>query len=382
MNFKNFGPVSGLLLILVAGQVYGACDPIAPNPNPAGNTVTNTSTNGCSEVNPFENAGTLNNTGQLEADLRNEGTVNNSGTLKASSLDNAGTINNSGTITNSNQVIEIRNTGIIRNTGSFANVGGPIRNHGTFFNTGTTGAVSDSFFNSGLLVNSGRVISSGASPFQNSGLVISNGEISSSGGIGSVGGRYFQSAGTTVVNGTMAQSQVMVDGGTLQGTGTIISSSGAGIPPADGVQVNGGTINAGAFGAAIGTLTVDGDVTFNSGGLLTEIAAAGLNDLLKVTDTASFLAGTFTFSFLNDYLPNVGDSWTFLQAGGGISGWQSLSLAYAGIPSNYLFSVSERDNSLVLSVAAVPEPEVYASMALGLALLGFMSRKKRGAAIT
>lgn len=376
MNAKIYGPVLGLLFCCASVQAYGACDPISPNPNPAGNIVVNTSSTGCTEGVNYENHGLLNNAGSITGDkkLLNEGIVINSGSISHAGLVNDGLIGNSGSL----QMLglhEIQNssTGAIVNSGRMG-TSTNIVNEGLVVNSGFVSKRLDILFNNGTWINSGSFQNgaSGHATILNTGVFINTGDVFNGGD----GGTYYQSAGVTLADGTMSQEYVRIDGGVLHGTGTITAVGESLDSSEPYVRIGGGTINPGAIGQSIGTLSIDGDLTFNSGILMTEIAGSALNDLLKVTDTASFLAGTFAFSFLNGYLPGVGDSWTFLEAAGGITGWENLALAYSGVPSNYLFSVSERDNSLVLSVAAVPEPEVYASMILGLAFLGFLSKRR------
>lgn len=376
MSIKSYGPVLGLLFYCaLSTQAHSACNELSPNPNPIGSTAINVTADGCYSS-EYVNDGTLINAGTLTQSrglLVNNGTLNNSGVIMHNGVTNTGTFNNSGDISARTPDSYHINSGVINNSGRINNFF-QYTNNGAIFNSGV---VSDTgyynFDNNGLFVNVGTYRANGYT--NNTGTFLNYGV-----NTGLSGGFYSQTSGVTLVDGTMNNRRITLSGGTLQGNGTITNPDppepGLPGPPVPWFIINGGTINAGGLGKAIGTLTADADLTFQSGTLLTEISGAGSADLLKVTDTASFLAGTFAFSFLNNYLPNVGDSWTFLEAAGGITGWDNLSLAYSGVPSNYLFAVSERDNTLVLSVAAVPEPEVYASMALGLALLGYMSRRR------
>jgi hypothetical protein len=61
-----------------------------------------------------------------------------------------------------------------------------------------------------------------------------------------------------------------------------------------------------------------------------------------------------------------------------VTGWENiLNTFFSGIPSYYGFNVTAADNGLTLNVAAVPEPEIYAMMMVGLGLLGWVGRRKR-----
>jgi hypothetical protein len=177
---------------------------------------------------------------------------------------------------------------------------------------------------------------------------------------------YTQVAGQTVNNGSI-ELNTNITGGVLKGTGSILGV----------VSVNGGTI---APGDPTGTLSISNNLLFNSGTLLTTIGGRGPGQysILNITGAASFLAGTLAFSFVDGFVPSLGDHWQFLTADGGIFGWENLlNTSFAGVPSSYAFNVSANGNSLTLTVVAVPEPEVYAMLGIGIGLLGIVKRRKK-----
>jgi hypothetical protein len=142
----------------------------------------------------------------------------------------------------------------------------------------------------------------------------------------------------------------------LQGVGTIT------VP----VTINGGTISP---GNSPGTLTINGNLTFTSGTLLTEIGASA-SDLLHITGIASFLNGTFAFSFLDGFPPPAfGNDWLFLTADGGVTGWEGLDLSVSGLHGNHRYFITSDGNNLRFNLAAVPEPETYAMLLAGLGCL-------------
>lgn len=117
-------------------------------------------------------------------------------------------------------------------------------------------------------------------------------------------------AGRLVVNGSLASSPVRVEsGGTLGGQGQVGSTevmAGGRIAPGDG----------------LGTLTVNGDFTQNSGSFRdVEITSAGLSDLLAVTGVANIGAGsTLNVSKLDAGRLVLGTRYTVLTAEGGRTG--------------------------------------------------------------
>ncbi|MBV9275684.1 MAG: autotransporter domain-containing protein [Verrucomicrobia bacterium] len=115
--------------------------------------------------------------------------------------------------------------------------------------------------------------------------------------------------GSLIVDGSIASAQTLVEAaGFLGGTGLI-----------GGNLVNDGIVNP---GNPVGTLTVSGDYTQTSSGTL-RIQIAGLAPgqfgLLAVGGHAS-LAGTLQLVALNGFKLQVGNTITFLTAGGGVSG--------------------------------------------------------------
>lgn len=113
--------------------------------------------------------------------------------------------------------------------------------------------------------------------------------------------------GTLVVNGSLANSIVSVDGGFLGGTGTV-----GGL-----IANNGGTV---APGNSIGTLNVAGNVIFNAGSAYqVEINAAGQSDKIAATGTATLNGGTVQILPLGSgFLANT--QYNILTANGGVTG--------------------------------------------------------------
>ncbi len=275
---------------------------------------------GSSEV--LTNAGTF--------DLRNAttlfltGTLNNTGTIQLSSigqltdfraaggdafLTGGGQILISNLSTNrmlglaaADRIVNVDNT--IRGAGQIcANFSG-FTNQGTLIADQTTAItidppVSFDFLNEGVMQASGPGgISILTGPFENFGAVIVD-----AGSVINRTGVYFQTGGSTIVNGVLnANGDVDIQGGILGGTGTI----------------NDGIFNAGTVspGESTGVLTID-DVFAQAatGEILIEIGGAPASsqfDRLVITGAAT-LDGVLRVDFVDGYIPVVGHEFTVMS---------------------------------------------------------------------
>lgn len=155
------------------------------------------------------------------------------------------------------------------------------------------------------------------------------------------------SDGVLVVNGHLTEAaedgffkgnQLTIRGGLLEGSGQITARR--------GVVNQGGIINP---GNSIGTLTINGDFTQTQGGNLV-IEFDGTNsDLLVVNGTAT-LGGLLTIDFLGGYVPQLGDSFTFLDAYV-IQGWFNQVNAPIATPIRmFLPEITATDITMVFTV--------------------------------
>jgi hypothetical protein len=117
-------------------------------------------------------------------------------------------------------------------------------------------------------------------------------------------------SGVLDASGSVTGSINLLAGGTLKGTGTIVGN----------VTNNGGTVSP---GASPGTLTISGNYVQGPAGVLSmDIAGplAGVEyDQLLVSGTAT-LDGTLNTSLINGFVPVSGQTFTFIEAAGGITG--------------------------------------------------------------
>lgn len=155
-------------------------------------------------------------------------------------------------------------------------------------------------------------------------------------------------------------------GGTLTGTGTVL-----------GTLVNAGVVGP---GASPGTLSVDGDFEQDLAAVLA-LEIGGLVpgadfSLLEVTGSAS-LAGEVAVSLFDGYVPDAGDTFEFLTAGGGVLGVFDTLLCTNCLGTGIAFELSHGANVVTLNAVGAPVPVPGAAwlMAPGLALLSRARRR-------
>jgi len=371
LHIKFLVGVFGLVLTSLATQAHAACDQILPNPNPAGSTISNGRYDACNEITRFDNFGSLFNTGILDNSgaLRNFGTMINIGTLNnfgdlinvqssAGHVKNAGTLNNFGSVSGYGST---ENSGILNNydtynTGDFGENTGVVNNfpgatlssaqrytnegvlqnsfgatvkarigwlnYATVSNDGTLNFGRSRFLhNHGVLKNnSGARLITGretrnTGSLHNDGSVANDGRIITSGKLEvSVSGEltgsgiFFQYAGSTVIDGAMSQSSIVIGGGVLSGAGKITST----------VTVDGGTLER---ATSIAAMRISGDYAQTAAGKFATYIIGPPKDaraaLLNVSGTA-VLDGVLEIrvvSFRNrQFSPAQGDTFDILSA--------------------------------------------------------------------
>jgi hypothetical protein len=144
------------------------------------------------------------------------------------------------------------------------------------------------------------------------------------------------------------------------------------------VVQNQGTI---APGLSPGTLIIDGDFTMNGGVLEIEVAGLGAGDfdVLSITGSADLTGGSIVFSFIDDFLPETGDSFLFLEALGGLNIVDNFDFAYKGVQDTFRMAIGGGPNGLgflaLNDASAVPVPA--AVWLFGTALIGFVGMSRR-----
>jgi T5SS/PEP-CTERM-associated repeat protein len=161
-----------------------------------------------------------------------------------------------------------------------------------------------------------------------------------------------------IVDGTLK----LHSGGTLSGDRGIVEAN----------VVSSGVV---APGSSPGILTIDGNYTQEAAGQL-NIEIAGLldgeYDQLIVTGDANLL-GFINIAFLDNFAPEIGDSFDILRVGGALN-MSGTALRYDG-NQNLQFVSTINDGNL--TITAVPESSTFMLCTIGLALSGALIRCSR-----
>ncbi|MEI6068296.1 MAG: hypothetical protein WCP96_13205, partial [Methylococcaceae bacterium] len=238
--------------------------------------------------------------------------------------------------------------------------GGTLINDGTLSNkTNSTLNNTDKLSNTGKLSNIGKINNSGAFFVTKTGIVDGTGSIA-------------QTAGDLTLDGSMSQKSVAINGGVLNGTGTLTTLAGLNVGA-------GGSVNPGDVGVP-GKLVVNGGVTFASGGTLN----IGINDathfgFLDVKGIADFTQGShIAFNFGGtDPLSLAGYSFTVLSAES-ISNNALNLLSFSGfnnLTKNATLTWNGNVESLNIKFSVVPIPAT--AWLFGSALMGFICFNRR-----
>jgi hypothetical protein len=231
--------------------------------------------------------------------------------------------------------------------------------HGRDTGVGPTPQVN----NAGTVRKTGGGVSTISSiEFNNSGLVeVLDGTLAFQGGL-------IQTAGVTrLCGGSISGSSLIIDGGSLTGSGAIsanLRTSGV-VSPGD----------------SPGTMTIDGEYwQAPTGTLLIELAGRdpGQFDVLAVSGQA-LLDGTLVLTFLDEFRPLLGDTFEVLTYGSRSGEFASIEvLGFSG----YEFAPLYGDTSMLLATEAVPEPATLGLLGIGLGVLLGRHRQRETARLT
>ena len=269
-------------------------------------------------------------------DLQNHAEISNGGGLGAGLFTNSGSLTNyaSGVFTNADD-------GTVNNLD-----GGTIQNEGTFQNEGlVTNDAHNGIVNSGALVVS---------------------QIGKIDGAGS----FVQNAGSTVNEGLMIQSTFDILGGTISGSGTwlgdmFVGENGAVLP-----------------GSSPGLMTIEGDFVCDGCSLFFEFAGTevGEFDFLDITGTASFTNANFTFEFINGFVPDFSNPFSFISASEILS-FEGVAFAVLGLDAGKLLNILPNSlgtvAALTSDVAPVPLPAAFPLFASVLSFFSWIGWRRR-----
>ena len=177
-------------------------------------------------------------------------------------------------------------------------------------------------------------------------------------------GGLFVHDGGTVESGSL----LLQEGSRIQGDGTIIVISVATIngtldpatlttPPLAPLKDSPSNDRGGKEGVEPGTLTLDGDVSFDGGTIEIDVAALdeGEFDSVVITGTAELIDTTIQFNFIDGFLPLTGDQIPFLDVTGGAT-TDNLTLEYTGAADGFQFDVMEQNGMLVFEAQNDAQP--------------------------
>lgn len=394
--------------------------------NDAGATITNSGVLTNSLGATFTNNGAFTNgtfsNGMVNGRFENDGTFTNNGTLTGSgSFFNNGKVNNApsdGVFSNfGNAGISILNNyGQITNEASGSmGIGGTSissSNFGTLTNNGQL-FIEDDLDNRGQLANNGTLtIEGGSLTIEPGRVVVNTGSIvvnpfDGEGGLiigpastltNAAGSSFLQIQGNTFVYGTLnSVPAVQLAGGALLGTGTIngnVNNTGGIVQP--GVQP------ANVNGLVPGTLTINGNYTQGSDGLLDIELLGNAPGGFSVLDVSGLvtLDGTLDFFAFPGFNPQVGEDFTFLLFGSLSGKFANIDFDGWSCPIGDVCDVIYGAKSISLDIEAMgtggnggddgngggggistPEPSSPVLVVTGIFAIAIFSRRKRGTAI-
>lgn len=220
-----------------------------------------------------------------------------------------------------------------------------------------------------LFTNHGRYVRTGlgetyATGFVNAGLLqVAQGSFSVDAGFSNTG-RVDVAAGALL----QAYSSQFVSDGLLTGDGTVKTLN------AGTALTSNGTIDPGQLDA-VGTLTIDGDLTLTGSSVLhIDLAGGGVSDKLAVTSDV-LLNGELSIWGGAGLTLQLGEVYTLASFGQRLSGSTFDSVSWHGLGAGQ-FAVEYTADSVLLRVTAVPEPATVALWLVGLTLMG--GRRMRG----
>ena len=234
------------------------------------------------------------------------------------------------------------------NSGTATLTGGALTVNGLLSTSGTVNVSNSMLSVIGVNETAGLITIAPGSTLASTGTVSIAGTLQgSTGGALNAAGQIVAvtSTGTLDVNGGIVTAATVLNSGLLKGLGTVSANIN-----------NDGTVSP---GASPGIMTINGNYTQGSTGIL-NVDVNGTTpgtqyDRLVVTGTAA-LNGTLNIS-TGDFVPAAGDSFTIVQATGGMSG----TFATINPPASTLIANYQSTAFVLTEPGATPTPSLGAS---------------------
>jgi hypothetical protein len=194
---------------------------------------------------------------------------------------------------------------------------------------------------------------------------------------------YVQTAGLTQVDGTLIAPMVNIDGGILQGDGSVDANGGVNI--AGGATIQAGNVPTPSDPpASPGTLNITGPLVLNTGSTVNEtISGAALADISLLNVTGNVDTGTsegVDVMLLNAFNPTASSTFIFLDYTGTLSA-QTFFVTDPQIDPFGTFGIGYGTQDVYLTftptTSPVPEPATFLPLAILLGCLACGRRRKQ-----
>ena len=217
-----------------------------------------------------------------------------------------------------------------------------------------------------LTLTGGSTVTAGASSSNAGAISIGTGSTFST------SGAFNQSGGSTKLDGSlMAGGNVFINGGKLLGNGGTVT----------GNVTNAGTISPGDTAGTAGKLAIVGNYVQTSAGIF-QLDIGGLTagtqfDLVAITQMAT-LSGTLDISLINSFIPSNGEIFTFLTAGGGVSGifGTTNGLNYGNGHFTVIYNANNVELAFTGNQQNTPEPGTFLLLGSGLLSMAYGVRRR------
>jgi hypothetical protein len=186
------------------------------------------------------------------------------------------------------------------------------------------------------------------------------------------GSGTFQKSGASAL--TLASGAAATVGTIAIQQGTLLLGAANQIADGTAITMSGGTLNMGGFADTVGTLTVNSASTFNFGNGVGSTSTFTFSDINLATYEGGGSQPVLTFSgvnlgsqiVFNTVYANTGSFNTFIS-----------KISFSDTSLNAQINFGTSGSTTTLTVAAIPEPRVYAAAAVLTMLIGYAEYRRR-----